>query len=515
MPSYPRATTTNSNSSSSSCSSDDSTTAREDDGSGPLYCYQPKECLITPGLSSRARAASIEGSGSIFSNLFGGSSRAAVADTADRQTAPATAEVVAVVSGVLQICGGEDSCTASADPIPISSATPVSALPTCDEVSGLASAEVEVAPIAVVAVAASESSALATAEGLRRDAAQSAESSSEGNGSSGGGVGKKESKKDGKKKKAKIDSEKEKEKGKLEKLEERDVRPEEEKAHAVTDQKYESDTVKMDVSTRPSTTCILPPPLSRYTSAKPLSLCFQPHAFFALGSPLGLFMSIRSCAFGLAATLQDQSETLFNADFSFPTCASFYNIYHPHDPVAYRVEPLLHPELRTKPAAVVPHHKNKLRFHYQVRYSMSKISDQVNDGISKVSELASDVSKQIGKIFNFFGSENKEGNSNAEAEAETEVEVVSTKPNNPSSKVGGVSAASSSDENEEMSKDPGLNQRYPKYVPSIRVNSGRRVDYMLQETQVEGSFEYISSLTGHTEYFNLEDVARFVVVHTS
>ncbi|KAL1503569.1 hypothetical protein AB1Y20_012047 [Prymnesium parvum] len=53
----------------------------------------------------------------------------------------------------------------------------------------------------------------------------------------------------------------------------------------------------------------------------------SPSAFFALGSPIGCFVSLRGAALGRS--------------FELPHCPRVYNLFHPHDPVAYRLEPLL------------------------------------------------------------------------------------------------------------------------------------------------------------------------------
>ena len=57
-----------------------------------------------------------------------------------------------------------------------------------------------------------------------------------------------------------------------------------------------------------------------------LQLGFEIENYFLFGSPLGLFISI-------------YNDEDFIKD-RLPTCRHFYNIYHPSDPVAYRVEPL-------------------------------------------------------------------------------------------------------------------------------------------------------------------------------
>lgn len=45
-------------------------------------------------------------------------------------------------------------------------------------------------------------------------------------------------------------------------------------------------------------------------------LAFHPQAFFAMGSPIGMFLTVR----GLKR---------IDPNYSFPTCKSFYNIFHP------------------------------------------------------------------------------------------------------------------------------------------------------------------------------------------
>lgn len=79
-------------------------------------------------------------------------------------------------------------------------------------------------------------------------------------------------------------------------------------------------------------------------------LNFNPRAFFALGSPIGMFVTIRGI------------DTL-GENFALPTCPSFFNIFHPFDPVAYRVESLINPEAAKYRPKLIPHHKGRKRMH--------------------------------------------------------------------------------------------------------------------------------------------------------
>lgn len=50
-------------------------------------------------------------------------------------------------------------------------------------------------------------------------------------------------------------------------------------------------------------------------------------------------------------------------NFEFPTCPGFLNIFHPYDPVAYRIEPLINDAFENIPPVQVPHHKGRKRMH--------------------------------------------------------------------------------------------------------------------------------------------------------
>lgn len=50
-------------------------------------------------------------------------------------------------------------------------------------------------------------------------------------------------------------------------------------------------------------------------------------------------------------------------NFALPTCTGFYNIFHPYDPIAYRTESLIHPDLGQLKPVLIPHHKGRKRMH--------------------------------------------------------------------------------------------------------------------------------------------------------
>lgn len=79
-------------------------------------------------------------------------------------------------------------------------------------------------------------------------------------------------------------------------------------------------------------------------------LNFYPKAFFAFGSPVGMFVTTRGI------------DTL-GENFRLPTCPAFFNIFHPFDPVAYRIEPMVNNEAHKYRPQLIPHHKGRKRMH--------------------------------------------------------------------------------------------------------------------------------------------------------
>ena len=90
------------------------------------------------------------------------------------------------------------------------------------------------------------------------------------------------------------------------------------------------------------------------------ALCFEPSAFYALGSPIGMFLAVRGI------------ESL-GPHFFLPTCSRFFNIFHPYDPVAYRVESLVNSEFANLRPLVIPHHKGRKRMHLELKDTVTKL----------------------------------------------------------------------------------------------------------------------------------------------
>jgi len=133
-------------------------------------------------------------------------------------------------------------------------------------------------------------------------------------------------------------------------------------------------------------------------------LDFDVEDFYALGSPIGLFQMLqgRKIAARPAQAAsnklmhQSASETLLDAattsktaeqdavldaTTSTPKCRQIYNIFHPTDPISYRIEPLISPAMSTLKPQPLPYTKRGI-FGAPVGQGLSGIGSRVGQSVS-------------------------------------------------------------------------------------------------------------------------------------
>lgn len=97
-------------------------------------------------------------------------------------------------------------------------------------------------------------------------------------------------------------------------------------------------------------------------------LKFKPKCFFAFGSPMPMFLNMRG--------IQNISK-----DYKLPTCDRMLNIFHPYDPLAYRVEPLIDPRFKNVDPILIPHHRGGKRIHVQLREGFAKVGSNIKHSL--------------------------------------------------------------------------------------------------------------------------------------
>ncbi|NWJ02331.1 S23IP protein, partial [Crypturellus undulatus] len=197
------------------------------------------------------------------------------------------------------------------------------------------------------------------------------------------------------------------------------------------------------------------------------ALDFEPDIFFALGSPIGVFLTVRGIE-------------KIDENYRLPTCKGFFNIYHPLDPVAYRLEPMIIEDLDLKPV-LIPHHKGRKRLHLELKDSLSRMGSDLKQGF--ISSL-----KSAWQTLNEFA---RAHTSSTQLQAELEKVAHQIKEEEEKQ----VVEAEKITENPEPPKDEDL------LVKVGNLNGGRRIDYVLQEKPIESFNEYLFALQSHLCYW--------------
>uniref|UniRef100_A0A6Q2XRS2 DDHD domain containing 2 n=1 Tax=Esox lucius TaxID=8010 RepID=A0A6Q2XRS2_ESOLU len=201
-------------------------------------------------------------------------------------------------------------------------------------------------------------------------------------------------------------------------------------------------------------------------------LAFHPQAFFAFGSPIGMFLTVR----GLKR---------IDPNYSFPTCKNFYNIYHPFDPVAYRIEPMIVSEVDLEPM-LIPHHKGRKRMHLELKESLTRMSTDLKNNVLGSFRTAwqSLVRMPAPSL-----PQTEEGETSAERCISPESTCVGEPPE----------STGSAEEEEGHQVQVGM------------LNGGRRIDYVLQEAPIESFNEYLFAIQSHLCYWESEDTALLLL----
>lgn len=197
-------------------------------------------------------------------------------------------------------------------------------------------------------------------------------------------------------------------------------------------------------------------------------LDFKVKNFFTLGSPVGLLQLLNR-----SPITQDSI-----------TADSFYNIFHPCDPVSYRVEPLIHPLASQQNPMTIPYTKGGLLTQIQ-----------------ELSELGQKISQGATSVWNNISLPwlNDSSASTTTSSTATAMAAAATAPTTTTTTAVNTDKTKLSEE-----------QRDEVTAALSKLNSSnKRVDYVLQEGVLDISL--IAALASHMAYFENPDVSSFVM----
>ncbi|XP_033756021.1 phospholipase DDHD2-like isoform X2 [Pecten maximus] len=206
-------------------------------------------------------------------------------------------------------------------------------------------------------------------------------------------------------------------------------------------------------------------------------LSFKPSAFIAMGSPIGVFLSARG--------LDKVGE-----DFKLPTCSRLFNVFHPFDPVAYRLEPLVSSSAVNIKPVLIPHHKGRKRLHLELKESLTRVGADIKQKIV-------DSLKSTWNTINDFAKAHRTSETTLGDSLEQQVD----------SQISSVMHDLSQEEDDKLSVASGAEEE----IYMGQMNEGRRIDYVLQERPIESFNDYLFALASHGCYWESEDTVLLVI----
>ncbi|TYJ35900.1 hypothetical protein E1A91_A05G270100v1 [Gossypium mustelinum] len=203
-------------------------------------------------------------------------------------------------------------------------------------------------------------------------------------------------------------------------------------------------------------------PYIRYTKLE-----FKVDTFFAVGSPLGVFLALRNIRIGLGKGQDYWDEE--NISEEMPACRQMLNIFHPYDPVAYRIEPLVCKEHITKRPVIIPYHKGGRRLHI----GFQEFTEDLAARSQGVMDRLSFIRAKVLTVCQSRNTDDLEGPENME-------------------------------EKEERSYGSQMIER-------LTGSEEGRIDHMLQDKTFE--HPYLQAIGSHTNYWRDYDTALFILKH--
>ena len=223
-------------------------------------------------------------------------------------------------------------------------------------------------------------------------------------------------------------------------------------------------------------------------SIKYPKLKFKTDCFFALGSPISMFLMLRGFS-------------QIDPEYHLPDCLHVFNIFHPLDPIAYRLEPMINQEFVNLSPITIPHHKGRKRMHIEIKENLVK--------------MGSDIKEKV--LFGIKSTWNSVGSFVRMPRSGSNLSEINEQLNNEDHQQA-TELMNANIINEENELYDGYNANglssstnSSRQIRTGSLNNGSRIDYVLQEKPIEFFNQYIFALATHACYWSSEDCVLFML----
>lgn len=227
---------------------------------------------------------------------------------------------------------------------------------------------------------------------------------------------------------------------------------------------------------------------------------FEVENYFMMGSPLGMFKILEGSSIRQfdAATYKDSliaDETKFQpaSNYLSPNVKYLYNIFHPSDPISYRIEPLVDKLAAFLRPASVPFTKSGFSTE-----SISNLGRQVAEGAQQmwntIYTSGESITQKLVSAASFLEQQKEEERKEGTGEEKEQ-------PSHESAEFPSTSS---------ISKRKLTAEEKQQVITKLgSLSATGRIDYALQESVLDLGF--ISAIASHISYLEDEDVAAFVL----
>lgn len=206
-----------------------------------------------------------------------------------------------------------------------------------------------------------------------------------------------------------------------------------------------------------------------------LQLDFEIHNLFCVGSPVGMFNLLKQRNIG----------TSNDSWVMRPKVRNLFNLYHPCDPVAYRMEPLVDPDLAKYKAELVPF-----------------ATDLILLKIQGLNEMGSDISNMFSQATSWLTTSTAK-----KAIALKDIEKLKQLAEDENALGDILQSIAVMDKEKTKTRKVDMNLALLSKV--LPLNGRGRIDYTLPMGVFD--FSLVSAVSAHVLYFEDEDTAGFLV----
>ncbi|GMN30671.1 hypothetical protein TIFTF001_002906 [Ficus carica] len=230
---------------------------------------------------------------------------------------------------------------------------------------------------------------------------------------------------------------------------------------------------------------------------------FKVDTFFAVGSPLGVFLALRNIRIGIGRGQEYWAEGSINEEM--PACRQMFNIFHPFDPVAYRIEPLVCKEYISKRPVIVPYHRGGRRLYI----GFQEFTEDLAARSQAIKDHLYSLKLTVKPNFTYVKGSWTSISCNMRAAI-----IMLTTFNVEQVKVLTVCQSRNTDsmDDEDETTEEKEEQSYGSLMMERLTGSTEgRIDYVLQDKTFR--HPYISAIGSHTNYWRDCDTALFILKH--